>query len=584
MRLNPTPFQIPAPSYLRWLAQMGECLLGLSQLDTYYRERNKNMSTLEFLRYTLSSLGVEYSIDSGDFGNIPKHGPSIVVANHPFGAIEGVLLSELLLKHRQDVKVLANEYLHRIDEISDLFIGVDVFENTSTTLANMQGIKQAINHLKSGGLLLIFPAGEVSSLQITQARITDKHWNRIIAMLVRKTSANTTPIYIEGKNSKIFHLAGVLHPRLRTLLLVREMLNKRKKIIKLHIGQNISYSELSSLSSDEAMTYYLRMNTYLLSGQVKNRYGIEKNKPLHMDPIALPVSKHLLQQDINALSSKHLLLNKDNLSVYCVCAQNIPHILDEIGRLREITFRLVSEGTGKSYDLDDYDKHYLHMFIWNHDSQEAIGAYRLGLVNKLLKKSGISALYTRSLFQYDKAFIESMGNSIEMGRSFIRHEYQRSITSLLMLWKGIASFASRNPKYTTLFGPVSISSDYSETSRSLMAGFLQLHHYDNHMAKMVRAYNPHKNSSGAFWSKHMLKNINDNQLISKLIYRMEGNKGLPILLKQYLGLNGKLVCFNVDKNFNNSLDGMIIVDLLKVPEKALAKYMGKTQANHYLNR
>jgi len=584
MQLNTTPFQISAPAHLRWLAHAGECLLGLSQLDTYYRQRQHDMSSQDFLRYTLNKLGVDYSIASGNISNIPDEGPSIVVANHPFGAIEGVMLAELLLKQRNDVKVLANEYLHRINEISDLFIGVDVFDNSSSIASNAHGIKQAIKHLQTGGILLVFPAGEVSSLQLKQAKITDKHWNRIIAMMVRKTQASTTPIYIEGKNSKLFHIMGIVHPRLRTLLLVREMLNKRQQKIKLHIGQNISYSELSSLSSDEAITCYLRMNTYLLAGQVSNRYGIEKNTPTSMQTIALPANKQFLKNDIDNLPADCLLLSKNMLSVYCASAELLPNILPELGRLREITFRQVAEGTGHARDIDEYDKNYLQMFIWNHDKNEIVGAYRLGLVDQLVKKSGVKALYSHSLFQYDIAFIQSLGGSIEMGRSFICPEYQRSINNLFLLWKGIATFVSRNPQYTNLFGPVSISSDYSDLSRGLMAGFLQLHHYDKQRAEMVRARNPHKNSQAAFWSKNMLKNISDNQLISKLIYRMEGDKGLPVLLRQYIGLNGKLVSFNVDKDFNNALDGMIIVDFLKIPEKSLAKYMGKEEANRYLNR
>ena len=336
MQLNNTPFQIPAPTRMRWLASAGERLLGLNQLDSYYRERQQDMSSREFLRYTLNKLGVDYSVASGSIENIPLQGPAIVVANHPFGAIEGVMLAELLLGHRSDVKVLANEYLHRIDEISELFIGVDVFESASSTISNIHGIKQAIHHLKSGGLLLVFPA--VSSLQIKQAQITDKQWNRIIAMLVRKTSASTTPIYIEGKNSKLFHMAGILHPRLRTLLLVREMLNKRQQKIKLHIGQNIAYSELKALSSDEAITYYLRMNTYLLAGQVKNRAGTITNNPPAMQTIVLPIKSSLLQNDIDALTEQELMLRNNNLSVYCARAQQLPNILPEIGRLREITF------------------------------------------------------------------------------------------------------------------------------------------------------------------------------------------------------------------------------------------------------
>jgi len=582
MQLNLSPFQIPSSSSMRWLAHAGECVLGLSQLDSYYRQRQSDMSSREFLRYTLNRLGIHYTIESGSTDEIPDTGPCVVVANHPFGAIEGVMLAELLLQQRSDVKVLANEYLHRIDELSELFIGVDVFETQTSVKSNTSGIKKAIRHLRNNGLLLVFPAGEVSSIQLKHRQITDRKWNRIIAMMVRKTSATTTPIYIEGNNSKLFHLAGLLTPKLRTLMLVREMLNKRKQKIKLHIGNSIPCSELKSLPSDEAVTHYLRMNTYLLAGQASNQKSINRLKQRAMQNIALPVKTELLKKDIDSLSTECLLVEKGELSVYCAKAAKLPHILEEICRLREITFRQVAEGTGLETDTDKYDTEYLHMFIWNSKSSEIAGAYRLGLVGELIKKHGVNGLYSHSLFKYRKSFIKTLGNSIEMGRSFICTDYQRSLNALLLLWKGIATFASRNPQYTTLFGPVSISSGYSNISRSLMANFLQLHHYDTEKAEMVSARNPLKKPASAFWSSNMLMSIKDNQLMSKLIYRMEGDKGLPVLLRQYLGLNGKLVSFNVDKNFNNALDGMIIVNLLNVPEKILAKYMGKEQAKTYL--
>ncbi|VAW62198.1 Putative hemolysin [hydrothermal vent metagenome] len=578
MQLNTAPFQLPMPSRYRWLASAGERLLGLNQLDSYYQQRQKNMNSRDFLRYTLNRLGVDYTISSGSYDSIPRQGPCVIVANHPFGAIEGVMLAELLLKHRSDVKVLANEFLHRINEIAELFIGVDVFENASSTQKNARGIKQAVKHLKNDGLLLVFPAGEVSSLQLKNRKITDRKWNRIIAMMIRKTGASTTPVYIEGNNSKLFHLAGLLHPRMRTLMLVREMLNKRKQKIKLHIGQNIAFTELKSLSCDEAITNYLRMNTYLLASQVQNLYAIKKSPPHEMKSIVAPIDRHLLQLDVDNLSPQYLLIDKGDMTVYCAGAEKLPNILNEIGRLRELTFRQVGEGTGKESDLDNYDRNYLHIFIWNREKQEIAGAYRLGLVDQLIKKQGINGLYSRSLFQYDQSFLSSLGSCIEMGRSFIHPDYQRSLNTLLLLWKGIATYASNNPQYTTLFGPVSISSDYSELSRSLMASFLQLHHYDNKRAEMLHAKNPYISIKDTFWSNSMLSEVNSNQLISKLIYRMEGDKGLPVLLRQYLGLNGKLVCFNVDKDFNDALDGMIIVDLLKVPEKMLSKYMGKEQA------
>ena len=578
-----SPFIFPVKNNLRWLASAGEHLFGLRQLNHYYHQRRMGMNSREFLRYTLETLGVDYQVVSGSLERIPQQGPVIVVANHPFGAIEGVVLAELLLQQRDDVRIMANEYLQRIEEISELFIGVDVFGSEKAARGNVQGLKAAINHLKNDGLLLVFPAGEVSSISLNQKRVTDREWNRMIGMMIRKTQATSVPIYIDGNNSGFFHFAGLIHPRFRTLLLAREMLNKRHKIMQLHIGESIAYSEIRSLASDRAITDYLRLNTYLLAGQAQTQRAVKQLPQRTMQDIADAEPISGLQSDIDNLDDEYLMVSKDELRVYCAPASELSYVLPEIGRLREQTFRAVGEGTGMARDLDVYDNDYLHLFIWNDEKKEIAGAYRLGRVDQLRKKYGIRGLYSRSLFKYRKKFIKSLGPSIEMGRSFICADYQRSLNALLLLWKGIGSFVARHPQYTTLFGPVSISSEYSELSRSLMSSFLEVHHYDNDRAVTVKPTHPLKKPRNMFWTPAMLAELADSQMISKLIYRMEGDKGLPVLIRQYLNMCGRLVCFNVDPDFNDALDGMIIVDLTEVPEKVLGRYMGKEEARRYLD-
>lgn len=580
-----SPFNLPSKSNLRWLASAGESMLGLKKLDTYYRQKHEDLDTNQFIRYTLETLGINYSVISGSLDNIPNQGPAIVVANHPFGAIEGVILAELLLSLRDDVKILANYFLQRIPEIKDLFIGVDVFETNNSARNNMTPVKQAISHVKNGGLLLMFPAGEVSSINLRNAQITDKEWNRIIGMMVRKTQAKVTPIYIEGRNSNLFHFAGILHPRLRTLMLVREMLKKQNQTVNLHIGNTISPSELKGLETDSAITQYLRLNTYLMANCYKKKENsFVKDDQSDYLPIAEEIQTDILFSNIMSLRNDKLLLQSGDFDIYCTTADELPAVLDEIGRLREISFREVGEGTGHSRDLDKYDEQYLHLFIWDRIQRCIVGAYRLGLVDQITKTQKLKGIYSRSLFGFNKKFIHGLGKSIEMGRSFIRPEYQRNKNVLFLLWKGIAAYIYRNPQYTTLFGPVSISSDYSEFSRALMTNFLKIHHYDDLRAGDVKATNPQKKPRKVFWTQEMISMLSDNRLISKLVERMEGDKGLPILVKQYLGLHGRLVSFNVDKEFNDALDGLIIVDLLDVPEKSLGRYMGKDQAKTYLEK
>ncbi len=303
-----TPFRLPAPAYLRWLAPVGEFLLGLNVLDRYYHQRQDKLSDRGFLRYTLERLDINYTLASGSLDVIPDSGPVIVVSNHPFGAIEGVMLAELLLQKRSNVKVLANEYLHRITEISDLFIGVDVFATNNAVTRNSHGLKKAIQHLKSDGLLLVFPAGEVSSLDFNNYQITDRKWNRIVGLMIRLTGATAVPVYIEGRNSRLFHFAGLIHSGLRTLLLVREMLNKRNQTIRLHFGEAITSKELKPLASDKAITSYLRLNTYLLAGSADNKRGLAHSQDKPEQAIALPIDKSLLLADVAAIPADCLLI------------------------------------------------------------------------------------------------------------------------------------------------------------------------------------------------------------------------------------------------------------------------------------
>ncbi|WP_163834255.1 lysophospholipid acyltransferase family protein [Spartinivicinus ruber] len=578
-----TPFQLPKLTKLGIVEGVLERLSGLRYLDSLYQRRHLQERTSEpaaFAGYTLEALGVDYRVVEGQVENIPREGAGVIVANHPFGAIEGVILAHLLLRYRPDVKIMANHWLQQIPELADAFIGVDVFATSDSQRRNRKGLKTALDWVRQGGLLMIFPAGEVSTFNFRERQVVDKPWNRLVATIMRRTQASVTPIYISGKNSWLFHTAGLIHANLRTGLLVREMINKKNCTIELHIGQQIPFKEVTALDSDQALTEYLRMNTYLLA-HTHARSTIsqqQSDKPVanSFQPIVQPQPKEALAQNVAELSESCLLIDNGEFKVYCASASQLPVVLPEIGRLRELTFRDVGEGTGEPVDLDDYDQHYLHLFIWNPQHQAIVGAYRLGRLDCLIAKQGLAGLYTRSLFKYDQRFLSKLGQALEVGRSFVCAEYQKSLAPLFLLWKGIATYVVHNPQYKTLFGPVSISSDYQEFSRHLMARCLSAFHKHEVMAEFVKPTNPLPKYKSNCWQPSLLKGLADTQQLSKLITRIEGDKGIPVLLRQYLKLNGQLVCFNVDKDFNDALDGLIIVDLLAVPEKTLQRYMGKT--------
>ncbi|MDA0381360.1 lysophospholipid acyltransferase family protein [Vibrio owensii] len=574
-----TPFRLPRKTPFGIGENVAEWATGLNQLDKFYAQRPVNADTKTFLRFTLDILGIDYRIAHGSLDSVPKQGATVIVANHPLGCVEGVILAELLLMVRDDIQILVNQYLKTVPELDQLFIGVDVFEGKDAVKSNMKALRAANKHLANGGLLLVFPAGEVSQLvNAKQQRLEDKSWSRSVSSLIRKNKATTVPVFISGQNSKRFYMAGKIHPLLRTLLLGRELLNKQAQTIDLSFGQAIKFKELSTLNDDQVVNY-LRLNTYLLNREphsVKPSSSSERLSPI---AVGLPVGE--LLEELNNLSKESKLLTSGEFDVYCTESQNIPSLLHEIGRLRELNFRQVGEGTGLAIDIDHFDHDYLHLFVWDRENQCLVGAYRLGLVDQLIEKHGVAGLYSRTLFNYDQRFIDQMGKSIEMGRSVIAQQYQKSMSALLLLWKGIAAFVHQNPDYTHLFGPVSISNDYSDTARQLLAQSMTLHHYDSNCAEYVTPSNPlpehHRD-----WNTSMLTALGDLQLLSRVIARIDEGKGVPVLLRQYLSLNGKLVCFNVDPAFNNALDGLITVDLRDVQEKTLARYMGREQTHEYL--
>ncbi|SNX46830.1 hypothetical protein VTH8203_00491 [Vibrio thalassae] len=364
-------------------------------------------------------------------------------------------------------------------------------------------------------------------------------------------------------------------------MLGRELLNKKKSVIPISIGNNIKFSEVSSLDSQQ-LVLYLRLNTYLLNHSHPNKNALSSSRQQIEQTIASETHLSELLEDIELLPEEHLLLTSGEFEVYCTTMDHIPAVMREIGRIREINFRRVGEGTGQPLDIDQFDQSYQHLFVWDKEKQKLVGAYRLGLVDQLIKQNDLRALYSRTLFNFEQSFLDTMGRSIEMGRSVIAEEYQKSMGALLLLWKGIAEFIRRRPNYTHLFGPVSISNDYSDMARQLLTDTMTLHHYDNESTRHVSASNPPKQNHYKQWCPQSLGDLADVQLLSRVISRLDTGKGVPVLLRQYLNLNGKLVCFNVDANFNDALDGLIVVDLTTVPQESLARYMGTDAAKHYL--
>jgi putative hemolysin len=539
-----------------------------------------------FVCSLLDRLLIRLRFSEGDRSRIPRSGAVIVVANHPTGMLDGAALLEALRPIRPDVKILANGLLSAIPELALIVIPLDlVSESTAARSRNAGSVRAAIEHLAGGGLLVIFPAGEVARFDWRRASVVERPWQRGVARLVRlatkrRPDLTVAPVFVGARSSRTFRVAGALSATLRIALMPRELVNARGSETTIRVARPVPVSRFAE-SDDDAMLAYLRWRTELLGA--REDYKAKTRLPLRAlvsrGPLKAVVDAQSIDEmraEIAALPPDRRLASGEGLAVFVAVAGEIPTVLREIGRLRELTFRAAGEGTGRAVDLDRYDQHYWHLFLWNEATGEVVGAYRLVGTDT----AGVAGLYTAELFEYGDAFLRRIGPALELGRSFVRPECQRSFAPLLLLWKGIGKFVARNPRYRVLFGPVSVSNDYHALSRELMVSYLERAAAFTEWLGYVRARTPFRRTSEQ--AEAALAQLDLDEL-SDVVSDIEGDeRGIPVLLRQYLRLGGRLLGFNVDPDFSNSLDGLIVVDLMRTERKLLDRYLGKTEAAEFL--
>lgn len=532
-------------------------LLQLESLDSLYAQLREQRRDEDFAEEVLRALHVRIRIQPEDLQRIPRTGPVVLVANHPYGMIEGAVLVSLLLRIRPDFRVMANGLLGLMPELRRHLILVNPFGGAEHN--NARGLRAATEWLQTGGLLAIFPAGEVSHLDFRRRGILDPAWHDSAVRLARRSSAHLLPVYFEGSNSALFQIAGLVHPRLRTALLPHELLNKRDRELEVRVGHPVTC---------DTGTEELRRRTYWLAQRGISRPRAERR----LAPLSSPVPPELLRHELSLLPPDRQLAAGGQFEIWQTRAGETPLVLREIGRLREESFRAAGEGTGQTYDLDRFDNWYTHLVLWNRQRHQVAGAYRLCGTDRGRD------LYTSTLFEYAPGFFDKLGCALELGRSFIRSEYQRSYQPLLLLWRGIGAYVARNPRYRYLFGPVSISANYQPASRALMAGYLRNNCLDSDLAALAGGRRPFPPSP--LQALPQPAGVDD---LDQLVREIEPDgKGLPVLVRQYLKVGGRLCAFHLDRGFGNCLDGLIVVDLLRTEHRQVERYLGAAGATTFL--
>lgn len=566
-----------------------ESVLAFPELNRIYgRITRPGTDTRGFSEKALDELDVEIEAADAEIARVPRTGPLIVVANHPFGGLDGLILTALLQRVRSDVRLLANFLLNMIPELRETFLFVDPFGSSSSTARNVRSMKTAIRWVTGGGALGVFPAGEVSQFIARSRSVVDPAWSITVARLARQTGAAVLPVFFDGRNSLLFQTLGLIHPRLRTLMLPRELLKKRHGSIRVRIGNVIPPDRLARFADAQGLTDYLRVRTYVLRGrpaadrQVSPPPAVAPQRRL--EPVAQPVPADLVSAEVAAIPAEQRLAASGDMCVMFAPASQIPNVLREIGRLREITFRAAGEGSGKPLDLDRFDPHYLHLFAWNLQGQEIVGGYRMGLTDQLFRNFGIEGLYTSTLFHYREGLLDQLGPALELGRSFVRQEYQKEYGPLSLLWKGIGHFVARHPRYRMLFGPVSISNDYQSLSKQLLVTFLKLNRYLPKLGRLIEPRNEPRFRPIGDWEPHLTGTVvRDIDGINELVAEIEEDRlSMPVLLRQYLKLNANMLGVNIDPDFGHVVDALMLVDLANVQRPILNRYLGRQGAQDFL--
>lgn len=569
---------LPGGSFLpTWLRRVTAKFLAMDRITAVVDSLDPRCDAGAYARRALQRLGVGYALSSAELERVPATGGVIIVANHPYGGLDGLIGIAALHARRADLRLLASGVLTRLGPLGDCIIPVDPFGRAARD--NARAMRAAVRHVESGGALLIFPAGEVSHLRWRRGTISDPPWTQAAARIVQLARAPVVPMYFSGRNSAWFQLAGLLHPIARTALLPRELLNKRGKIVRVSIGPAIAAARIARLSDASVVAGHLRSSVYLLAMADASAAipavaeGTAPAAAAGQVP-SEPVAPERLAAELESLPPDQCLATASGLQAFIAHAAQIPQILREIGRLREVTFRAVGEGTGAATDLDAHDEYYEHLFLWHASSRAVVGAYRIGRIDDIRSHHGTRGLYLNSLFEFREPFFALLGPALELGRSWVRAEYQRSYAPLLLLWRGISEYVGRNPKYARLIGPASVSNRYQPLSRNLLVEALRTWRGERLLGSLVRARSP-------FLPSHSLRSLfasdeslPDLEALSLLIEDREPDgKGVPVLLRQYLKLGARAIAFNLDASFGDALDCLILLDLRRMDQGTLAKYM-----------
>lgn len=562
-----------------WLLNIGERILGFHEFNVAHRKVEAEMESGcadNFFRLACKHLPLNYEVTGLE--NIPEEGACVIVSNHPHGMSDGLMIGDIAMKRRSDIRIVVNDFLHCVRGMRPYQITVDVYGGEEAKRANMAGIREMMRWLREGHCLILFPSGSAASWSKEHGRVVDDPWQTNMASIIRKSGATVVPMHFSGQNGPLFQMVTQLCKEKRSALLPREIKRDIRTLHQVQVGRPISANRLEMLPDDAALCDFLRLSSMMLRYPGTAANQISEN-PRPMVDIDTPIAPELLQKELDSLpQEEHLLYTHKStgLQIYTAKGSEIPNMLHEIGVQREITFRAVGEGSGFACDKDDYDLYYDHLIMWDPAKRQLAGAYRMGRTDEIVTSRGSTGIYNAEFFTLGNDFVNHVKGGLEMGRAFITAPYQKHPASLDTLWMGIGRFVVKHPQYRYLYGTVSVSSDYTVRSRALIYEYLKCHCMNKELAKHVTAKTPPKDMDLFSEDAQLLPTaMGDLRILSSMISDLEPDgRSIPVLLRQYLRLGGEMISFNVDSEFGDTLDCLVLVDLARAPERLLTRYRG----------
>ena len=520
----------------------------------------------EFADHLLENMNITIDVSAEQLENIPKEGGFVVVSNHPFGGIEGVMLLSAIAKVRPDFKVMANFILSHIPNLKDCFFAVNPFEKNPEWKSSVGGIKGAMLHIAAGNGLGVFPAGEVSRYH-GHDYPEDLPWSTSIARIIKNAKVPVIPVFWEGRNSKLFYTVDKIHTMLGTARLTKELINKHDNCFNLQIGKPILPSEIEAYDAPKDLAAYLRSRSYALEANIPAKP--KEKREMKQADIAAPADTSLMLAELEAIREKAFLCSVSDFDCYLADYKDIPNLMHEIARLREETFRAIGEGTGKSLDQDEFDLHFKQMILWDKAKQRIAGCYRLGIGSEIMPKFGIKGFYVSTLVNIDESLSDKLSHTIELGRSFVALDYQKEVLPLMLLLRGLSDVVVRYPEINHFIGPVSVSAWYPKFYLGLIERYVSENHtVESSLQNKVTPKKPFEPDFLKVDPEVLLQhNMDSVDKFDKFLFRLSnGEYRLPTLFKKYLKLNAKLLCFNVDPDFNDTLDALLFLTFTEFPE------------------